>query len=88
MVGEARCAGVSGVCGGGQVHTAALLHAGRHLRDGVSSDSRAASCGGVHVVLHHRRQHGNIVAFGAYHWVLGHGGVACFRWPGTLQPLF
>lgn len=85
MVGEA---GRAGVVGGGFGHRAALLQAGSHLTDGVSSDARATSCGGVGVVLHHGGQHGNVVALGAYHWVLGGGGVAWLGGPGALQTLF
>lgn len=54
MIGEAGCAGVSGGIGGRFSHAAALLHAGSHLGDGVTSDTCDSACGGVHVVLHHR----------------------------------
>lgn len=88
MFGEAGCAGVVGGSRRGFSHGDALLQAGSHLRDGVPSDTRATSCGGVDVILHHRGQHGNIVALGAYHWVLGDRGVAWFGGPGALQTLF
>ena len=87
-VGEAGRAGVVGGSGHGFSHRAALLQAGRHLGDGVSSDTCATSRGRVGVVLHHGGEHGNVVALGAYHWVLGDGGVARFQGPGALQTLF
>ncbi len=88
MVGEVGGACVVGGSDCGLGHGAALLQAGRHLTDGVSPDGRAACRGWVHVVLHHRGQHGNVVALGAYHWVLGDGGFACFGGPGVLKSLF
>lgn len=72
MAGEAGCVGG----GRGLRRGDALLQAGRHLRDGVTSDARVPGRGRVAVRLHHGGQHGNVVALGAYHWVLGHRGAA------------
>lgn len=83
LVGEAERAGVVGLG-----HRAALLHAGRHLRHGVAPDARAAPRRGVRVVLHHRGQHGDVVALGAHHGVLGSRGVARFGGQGALETLF
>lgn len=87
VVGEAGCAGVTGVAGstgGGFGYRDGLFHTGRHLTHRVASDPCISSRGGVHVILHHRGQHGNVVAFRAYHRVLGAGGVALFGGPGAL----
>lgn len=76
MIGEAGCASVVGGSGRGLGHGDALLQAGRHLRDGVTSDARVPRGGRVAVRLHHGGQHGNVVTLGAYHWVLGDWGAA------------
>lgn len=86
--GDAGVTGVIGEAGGGFGQRAALLHAGGHLGDRVSSDTRAVSCRGVYVVLYHRGQHGHVVALRTNHWILGDGGAARFGGPGAVQPLF
>ena len=68
---------------GGVGYGALLLLTGSHLADGVAADAHAAGGGGLGVVLHHRRQHGDVVALGPDHRVLG-GGVAG-PWPTLLK---
>lgn len=88
LVGDAERTGVVGGGCRGLGRGAALLHAGRHLRHGVAPDAGAAPCRGIRVVLHHRGQHGDVVALGADHGVLGNRGVARFGGQGVLETLF
>lgn len=67
----------------------ALLQAGRHLRDRVSSDAaRSASRAGVGVVLHHGGQHGDVVALGSYDCVLADRDILGFGHLRMRQTLF
>ena len=81
-------AGVTGAPHGRFSHGAALLRTWSYLADGVPPDARAASRGGVYVVLYYRGQHGNIVALRTDHRILDGGRVARFGSAGALQPLF
>lgn len=68
---------------------AALLQAGRHLRDGVSPDTaRSRSRAGVGVVLNHGGQHRDVVALGSYHCILTDDDVLGFGDPRMQQMLF
>lgn len=70
-------------------HRAALLQAGRHLRDGVSPDAAdSAPRTGVSVVLHYGGQQGDVVALGSYHCRLVDDDVPGFGGPGVQQMLF
>lgn len=71
MFDQAGRAATSSRAGGGFHQGCALLQAGRHLRDGVSSDAaRSTSRAGVAVVLHYGGQHGDVVALGSYYYIL------------------
>lgn len=84
----ARAAAFS-LTGGGFTDRAALLQAGRHLRDGVSPDAaRSASRAGVGIILDHGGQHGDVVALGSYHCVLVDDDILGFRDPRMQQMLF
>lgn len=75
--------------GGGFHQGCALLQAGRHLRDRVSSDAaRSTSRAGVGVVLHYGGQHGDVVALGSYYCVLVDHDVLGFGHLRMRQTLF